>query len=165
MSVTSCREKMLARDVWRVTARATPLDNVIDVTVDPVAPEDRRPVRDEAASHGARRRFRPAQRADVMVLAPSVPGTPHAVARRVLALVICVFCGRHPPLRESATVSARWTSRSAPTSRTIEKVYHGRDGRSGEARSPDGHHALSGRRRQAPCCTRHPTGRRAGRPP
>ena len=24
---------MLARDVWRVTARATPLDNVIDVTV------------------------------------------------------------------------------------------------------------------------------------
>src|SRR5262249_16762205 len=25
--------EMLARDVWRVTARATPLDNVIDVTV------------------------------------------------------------------------------------------------------------------------------------
>jgi len=24
---------MLARDVWHVTARATPLDNVIDVTV------------------------------------------------------------------------------------------------------------------------------------
>ena len=63
MSVTLCREKMLARDVWRVTARATPLDNVIDVTVDPVAPEDRRPIRDEAASHGARRGFRPAQRA------------------------------------------------------------------------------------------------------
>jgi DNA-binding response OmpR family regulator len=25
--------EMLARDVWHVTARATPLDNVIDVTV------------------------------------------------------------------------------------------------------------------------------------
>ena len=25
--------EMLARDVWQVTARATPLDNVIDVTV------------------------------------------------------------------------------------------------------------------------------------
>ena len=24
---------MLARDVWKVTARATPLDNVIDVTI------------------------------------------------------------------------------------------------------------------------------------
>jgi DNA-binding response OmpR family regulator len=25
--------EMLARDVWQITARATPLDNVIDVTI------------------------------------------------------------------------------------------------------------------------------------
>jgi len=43
---------------------------------------------------------------------------------------------------------ARWTSRSAPNLATIEKVYQEETGDLGGTRSPDGHHALSGRRRR-----------------
>ena len=43
--------EMLARDVWQVSARATPIDNVIDVHIARLRKEDGRSVRCPAAAH------------------------------------------------------------------------------------------------------------------
>ena len=74
--------EMLARDVWKETARATPIDNVIDVHVARL----RRKIDDgfdqQAASHGARRRIHPPGGSRVIAdRPPAYPNTADALVR------------------------------------------------------------------------------------
>ena len=56
--------EMLARDIWKETARQTPLDNVIDAQMVRLRRKARRAVRAKASAYGARGRFRAARRSE-----------------------------------------------------------------------------------------------------
>src|SRR6516165_1161354 len=83
--------EMLARDVWHATARATPLDNVIDATIARLRRKIDEPYEKKIAAHSPRPWIPPEWEARMRFRPPSVRARLTLWHAGVLTLIVCVF--------------------------------------------------------------------------